>query len=87
MAKYRINFKKSVSKDLRSIPKKDIKRILAQIDLLAIDPRAEGCIKLSSQEQYRVRVGLYRVIYEIQDSMLIVQVVKVGHRSDVYMNN
>ncbi len=87
MAKYRITFKKSVSKDLRSIPKKDIKRILAQIDLLAIDPRSEGCIKLSSQEQYRVRVGLYRVIYEIQDSMLIVQVVKVGHRSNVYIND
>jgi len=87
MAKYRITFKKSVSKDLRSIPKKDIKRILAQIDLLAIDPRSEGCTKLSSQEQYRVRVGLYRVIYEIQDSMLIVQVVKVGHRSNVYIND
>jgi len=87
MAKYRITFKKSVSKDLSSIPKKDIKRILAQIDLLAIDPRSEGCIKLSSQEQYRVRVGLYRVIYEIQDSMLIVQVVKVGHRSNVYIND
>lgn len=87
MAKYKITFKKSVSRDLRNFPKKDIERILGQIDLLAINPRSEGCIKLSGQEQYRVRVGLYRIIYEIQDSMLIVQVVKVGHRSSVYKGN
>jgi mRNA interferase RelE/StbE len=84
MANYKLRFKKSVAKDLRNIPKKDIQRILAQIDLLAKDPRAEGCVKLSSQQQYRVRVGLYRIIYEIQDAALVVQVVKVGHRSNVY---
>lgn len=87
MAKYKITFKKSVVKDFQNIPKKNIKRILAQIDLLANNPRAEGCIKLSGQEQYRVRVGLYRIIYEIQDNMLIVQVVKIGHRSNVYKGN
>ena len=84
MAKFKIIFKKSVSKDLRNVPKKDVQRILSQIDLLAINPRTEGCIKLSGQEQYRIRVGLYRIIYEIQDKMLIVQVVRVGHRSNVY---
>jgi mRNA interferase RelE/StbE len=84
MANYKLRFKKSVAKDLRNIPKKDIQRILTQIDLLAKDPRAEGCVKLSSQQQYRVRVGLYRIIYEIQDAALVVQVVKVGHRSNVY---
>ncbi len=84
MASYKLRFKKSVAKDLRNIPKKDIQRILAQIDLLAKDPRAEGCVKLSSQQQYRVRVGLYRIIYEIQHADLVVQVVKVGHRSNVY---
>jgi mRNA interferase RelE/StbE len=87
MAKYKITFKKSVAKDLRSIPQKDIKRILGQIDILSNDPKYEGCIKLSGQEQYRVRVGLYRIIYEIKDSMLIVQVVKIGHRSHVYKSN
>lgn len=87
MAKYRITFKRPVSKDLRNIPKKDIKRILNQINLLAVDPRSEGCIKLSSQEQYRVRVGLYRIIYELQDRVLIVQVVKIGHRSSIYKSN
>lgn len=84
MANYKLRFKKSVAKDLRNIPKKDIQRILTQIDLLAKDPRAEGCVKLSSQQQYRVRVGLYRIIYEIQNAALVVQVVKVGHRSNVY---
>ncbi len=57
MTKYKITFKRSVSKDLRNIPKKDVRRILKQIDMLASDPRAEGCIKLSGQEYYRIRVG------------------------------
>ncbi|MGB2566582.1 MAG: type II toxin-antitoxin system RelE family toxin, partial [Porticoccaceae bacterium] len=52
--------------------------------LLAENPRSEGCLKLSNQQQYRVRVGLYRIIFEIQDTRLVIQVVKVGHRSSVY---
>jgi mRNA interferase RelE/StbE len=87
MAKYKITFKKSVAKDLKSIPNADIKRILACIDALANNPRAEGCIKLSNKEQYRVRQGLFRIIYEIQDDKLIIQVIKVGHRSSVYKSN
>ena len=87
MAKYKIVFKKSVSKDLRNIPNKDVARILNRIEALAEDPRAEGCIKLSGQESYRVRQGLYRIVYEIRDQELVVSVVKVGHRSDVYKRN
>ena len=87
MAKYSLVFKKSVAKDLRNIPKKDIKRILKSTKLLCADPRAEGCIKLSSQECYRVRQGVYRIIYEIQDFELIILVVKVAHRSVVYKNS
>ena len=86
MAKYRVVFKKSVAKDLRGISKQDVKRILRRIDALAVDPRGEGCMKLSAQERYRVRQGLYRILYEIRDDVLIVQVVKVGHRSSVYSN-
>ena len=86
MAKYKITFKKSVSKDLRHIPKKDIKCLLNQVDLLASDPRPEACIKLTAQEQYRLRIGVYCIIYEIKDAKLIVQVVKVGLRSKVYKN-
>jgi len=84
MAKYSIIFKASVSKDLRAIPNRDVKRILAKIDALAENPRGSGAVKLSGQEQYRVRVGIYRIIYEIIDRMLIVRVVKIGHRSAVY---
>ena len=84
MANYSLSFKKSVAKDLRSIPNKDVKRILSCIESLRDNPRAEGCIKLSGQERYRVRQGLYRIIYEIQDLELIVMVVKVAHRRNVY---
>ena len=84
MASYSLAFKKSVAKDLRSIPNQDVKRILKRIDSLCENPRAEGSIKLSGQERYRIRQGIYRIIYEIQETELIVLVVKVAHRSEVY---
>lgn len=84
MANYKITFKKSVSKDFKSIPKSDVIKILKKIDSLAIDPRHVGCIKLSEQNNYRVRQGLFRIVYEIRDFELVVQVIKIGHRSDVY---
>ena len=84
MERFEIVFKRSVAKDLRSIPSSDVKKILKRIDTLAINPRADGCIKLSGQSRYRVRQGIYRIIYEILDQRLIVTVVKVAHRSDVY---
>lgn len=84
MAKYRLVFKKSVSKDLRSIPDKDIKRVLQRIESLQENPRPEGCEKLSGQERYRIRQGVYRIIYEVLDEKLIITVVKVGHRKSVY---
>ena len=84
MASYSLAFKKSVAKDLRSIPNQDVKRILKRIDSLREDPRAEGCVKLSGQERYRIRQGVYRIVYEIQNKELIVLVVKVAHRSEVY---
>ncbi len=87
MAKYSLRFKKSVAKDLRNIPNKDIKRLLKCVELLRIDPRAVGCIKLSGQERYRVRQGVYRIVYEIQETEFIIMVVKVAHRSVVYKND
>ncbi len=87
MARYKVLFKKSVAKDLLNIPNQDVKRILERIDSLAENPRADGCIKLSGMERYRVRQGLYRILYEIEDDHLIVHVVKVGHRSGVYKDN
>jgi mRNA interferase RelE/StbE len=84
MAKYSVAFKRSVYKDLRPIPKTDLKRILERIESLAEGPRGPGCEKLSGQERYRVRQGVYRIIYEIVDNRLIVIVVKIGHRGQIY---
>ena len=84
MGEYKIFFKESVEKDLRSIPKKDLKNILLRIETFAKDPRPPGHEKLSGQEKYRIRQGTYRIIYSIQDQELTVWVVKVWHRKDVY---
>ena len=87
MAKYKITFKKSVAKDFCNIPMQDVQRILKRIDSLAENPRTEGCIKLSGQENYRVRQGLYLIVYEIRDEVLVINVIKVGHRSAIYKSN
>jgi mRNA interferase RelE/StbE len=84
MASYRLSFKSSVARDLRSIPNQDITKILARIEALTENPRPQGCEKLSGLPRYRVRQGVYRIVYEIQDDVLLVLVVKVGHRKDVY---
>ena len=72
MGKSRLVFKQSVAKDLRGLPNKDVARILECFALLAEDPRAPGCEKLSGQERYRVRQGVYRIIYEIEEDLLVV---------------
>lgn len=84
MASYELIFRKSVARDLRTIPNQDVVRILQRVDALRENPRSKDCEKLSGQEKYRVRQGVYRIIYEIADAELIVCVVKVGHRSTVY---
>ena len=84
MASYELVFKKSVVKDLRAFPKQDVKRIMQRIRSLADEPRPAGCEKLSGLDRYRIRQGIYRIIYEIEDARLIVLVVKIGHRRDVY---
>ena len=84
MASYRIVFKQSVAKDLRPIPKKDVQRILKRINSLADDPRPVGVEKLSGDEKYRIRQSNYRILYVIEDDIVTVTIVKVGHRRDVY---
>ncbi|MEW6458835.1 MAG: type II toxin-antitoxin system RelE/ParE family toxin [Bacillota bacterium] len=83
MASFEIRFKESVAKDLRHLPNKDVRRILKRVDVLRNEPRPTGCEKLSAQERYRVRQGVYRIIYEIKNEELIIIVVKVGHRREV----
>ena len=84
MARYELRVRPSVAKDLRGIPKADAKRILARMEGLRDDPRAVGCEKLSGAELYRVRQGAYRIVYEIHDDWIVVEVIRVGHRSEVY---
>lgn len=87
MAKYKVIFKQSVRKDLRSIPNIDIKRILQKIEQIAEQPRGQGSVKLKDSNYYRVRQGQYRIVYEIRDQELIITVIKVGHRSSVYLQH
>ena len=86
MARYSVRLKASAAKEIQSIePKKVRRRIVERIGRLSEDPRPPGCEKLSGHsEQYRVRQGAYRIVYLIEDDVLIVFVVKVGHRSTVY---
>ncbi|MCG3190150.1 MAG: hypothetical protein LKCHEGNO_02767 [Burkholderiaceae bacterium] len=85
MARYELRVKPSVAKDLRGLPKVGVRRILGRIEALRDDPRAPGCEKLADgSELYRVRQGVYRIVYTIDDEQLIVEVVRVGHRGDVY---
>jgi mRNA interferase RelE/StbE len=73
-----------VAKDLRGILKKGVGRILHCFQELAGNPRGPGCEKLSGKERYRIRQGVYRIVYETRDDVLVVTVVKIGHRRDIY---
>jgi len=84
MAEYEIYFKESVWKELKKVPKNDLKKILSRIERLGDEPRPMGYEKLTGCELYRVRQGNYRVVYSIQDNELTVWVIKVGHRKNVY---
>lgn len=84
MANYRIEIKKSAKKEIQNLPPPDLKRVVAKIQQLAANPRMLDSKKLTSQEQYRVRVGQYRILYEIQDDVLVVMVIKVVNRKDAY---
>ena len=84
MAAYELFFRESVWKELKKVPKADLKKILSRIEQLGNDPRPMGCEKLTGHELYRIRQGNYRIVYSIQDNELTVWVVKVGHRKNVY---
>jgi mRNA interferase RelE/StbE len=84
VAKFEISFRPSVAKDTKGIPAEDLKRILERIDSLADEPRPPGSIKLSGRDYYRIRQGNYRIIYEIVENRLVIVVIKIGHRRDVY---
>ena len=86
MNHYTIKFDSRVKKDFKSIQAQDIKRIKSAISELEKNPRPDGCTKLKGDKHdyYRIRVGKYRVIYLIEDEILLVLVVRVGHRKEIY---
>lgn len=82
---YRIVFANSAAKEFRGLSKQLQRRIRTAIDKLQEDPRPEGVRKLSGhQDLYRIRIGQYRVVYEIKDEVRVLTVTRVRHRSDVY---
>jgi mRNA interferase RelE/StbE len=84
MGRYSVLIKKSAGREIEELPKADLVKVLARIEALADDPRPPGSEKLAGLELYRVRQGQYRIIYSIEDDVLTVWVVKVGHRREVY---
>ena len=84
MARYELKFKASVARDLRGIPKADVRRILARVESLRDDPRPPGSEKLAGQERYRLRQGNYRILYTVADAEVVVEFVSVGHRREIY---
>jgi len=85
VARYDVFIKPSALKELEAVDsKKDRQRIVRAILSLEEEPRPSGCRKLSGKDKYRVRSGQYRIVYAVQDAILAVTIVKIGHRREVY---
>ena len=85
MANYNIFFTKSAEKSLKKLPKKDLINVIKAVEDLANNPYPNGCRKLAGEySTFRIRVGYYRIIYEIEDKLLKIIVLKLGHRKDIY---
>jgi len=84
MPRHALRFKPSVARDLRGLPAADVRRILARIETLRDDPRPPSTEKLAAQERYRLRQGDYRILYTVAEAEAVIEIVKVGHRRDVY---
>lgn len=81
---YTISILRRAQKELGELPVEAYERIRDSILALAEDPRPSGCVKLTNRQGWRIRVGGYRVIYEIDDKQRIVTILVIGHRRDVY---
>lgn len=85
MASYKLQWRTSTKKDLRKLPQQEVPRIIAAAEALITDPFLHGCEKLSGAEHtYRIRVGDYRILYEVDASGQVVEIQRVRHRKDVY---
>ena len=85
MSSYRVEIARRAIRSIAQLPRREQQRVRAAIDLLADEPRPPGCVALAGESSgYRVRVGDYRILYEVIDTRLVIQVIRVGHRRDVY---
>jgi mRNA interferase RelE/StbE len=85
MASYRIEVSATAEKQLRRLGRDDRIRVLRAVQALADEPRPPGCRKLQGYDDvYRIRIGTFRVLYSIDGRRIIITVLKVGHRRDVY---
>ena len=84
MASYSLEIKKSAAKELGELPSKDCARVVAKIQALATDPRPPGAEKLTADDKYRLRQGVYRILYEIDDQARRITIVKIAHRREAY---
>jgi mRNA interferase RelE/StbE len=85
MASYRVEVSRTAEKQIAGLPRPDQIRVVSSIKSLEANPRPAGCRKLEGYNKtYRIRVGRYRVIYDVDDSRIVVIVLKVGHRKDAY---
>lgn len=84
MARFDLCFKASVAKDLRGVPAHDVRRILERIEALRENPRPSGSEQLSGHRLYRIRQGNWRVVYSIDDARVVVEVIRIAHRREVY---
>jgi len=83
-ASYNVIFRRSAEKELRSVPKADLERIMAKIRGLGTDPRPHGCEKLTVSDHYRLRQGDWRVVHAVDDRSRTVTVIRIGNRREVY---
>jgi len=84
MAGYRILFNRSAVDELEKIPRKEIGKVVGRIRGLEENPRPPGSQKLSAPERYRIQQGDYRIVYAVDDEKKVVQIFKIGHRSEIY---
>lgn len=85
MASYRIDWKASAKKELKKLDRQAIPKIVEEVESLADDPYPVGHKKIQgSEHHYRIRIGDYRVIYSIENDMLLIEIIRVGHRKKVY---
>jgi mRNA interferase RelE/StbE len=84
MPDYKITITKTAQKQLDEIPDRDAVKVIATIRGLAHNPRPSGYRKLKGREGFRIRKGNYRILYEIWESILIVSVIAIGHRKNIY---